>query len=115
TMGSAGNNNLPLVRMNDAAGKPAYGLGVANDAKMQYDAMFVKGRPLLRNRLNPTGKLALLNTDFLMFKYLGFGAAARADLAAFFRLIGLEGSSGGRYNITATGMPMRVANIAKTG
>jgi hypothetical protein len=115
TQGSAGNNNLPLVRMNDNAGQPVYGLGVPNDSAMQYDKMYLKGRPLMRNRLNPTGKLALLNTDKLIMKYLPASASMQRDLAAFYQLIGLQGSSGGNMNITATGMPMRVARIAKTG
>ena len=115
TQGSAGNNNTPLVRMNDQAGRPVYGLGVPNDGKMQYDAMYIKGRPLMRNRLNPVGKLALLNTDKIIMKYLPASASMQRDLAAFYQLIGLQGSSGGTANITATGIPMRVARIAKTG
>lgn len=115
TQGSAGNNNLPLVRMNDNGGKPVYGLGVPNDNAMQFDRMYIKGRALVRNRLNPTGKLALLNTDKIMMKYLPASASMQRDLAAFYQLIGLQGSSGGGANITATGMPMRVARIAKTG
>lgn len=115
TMGSGGNNNTPLIRMNDQAGRPTYGFGVPNDAKMQYDAMYLKGRPLMRNRLNPVGKLALLNTDKIVMKYLPASASMQRDLTAFYQLIGLQGSSGGTSNITATGMPMRVARIAKTG
>ena len=55
----------------------------ANDAKMQYDAMYLKGRPLMRNRLNPVGKLALLNTDKIIMKYLPASASMqRSSVAA---------------------------------
>lgn len=115
TQGNSGNNNLPLVRMNDNAGRPVYGLGVPNDAQMQYDAMYFKGRPLVRNRLNPAGKMALLNTQKIVMKYLPHTASMQRDLAGFYQLVGLQGSSGGNANITATGMPMRVARLSKTG
>ena len=101
--------------MNDNGGRPVYGLGVPNDGQMHFDVMYFKGRPVLRNRLNPANKLALLNTSKIAMKYLPHTASMQRDLAAFFQLMGLSGSSGGSDNITATGMPMRVARIAKTG
>jgi hypothetical protein len=113
TQGSAGNNNLPLVRMNDNAGRPVYGLGVPNDAQGQYDALMYKGRKMIRNRLNPANKLALLNTDKIIMKYLPRTNSAK-DIA-FLQMLGIEGSSGGMAPIQATGMPMRVAELAKTG
>jgi hypothetical protein len=113
TQGSAGNNNMPLVRMMDNAGKPVYGLGVPNDASGQYDTLYYKGRTMLRNRLNPAGKLALLNTDKIMMKYLARNLTGR-DLL-FMQNLGIQGSSGGMAPIQATGMPMRVAELGKTG
>lgn len=113
TQGSAGNNNLPLIRMNDNAGRPVYGLGVPNDQAGQYDGLQYKGRKMIRNRLNPAGKLALLNTDKIMMKYLPRTNTAK-DIA-FLSMLGIEGSSGGMAPIQATGMPMRVAELAKTG
>lgn len=113
TQGSAGNNNLPLVRMNDQAGRPVYGLGVPVDGAGQLDALMFKGRKMIRNRLNPAGKLALLNTDKMMVKYLP--RVLREQDLAFMRMLGIEGSSGGMAPIQATGMPMRVAELAKTG
>lgn len=113
TSGSAGNNNLPLIRMNDNAGRPVYGLGVPNDAQGQYDQLMYKGRKMLRNRLNPANKLSLLNTDKIIMKYLP-RTNSQKDVA-FLQMLGIEGSSGGMAPIQATGMPMRVAELAKTG
>jgi hypothetical protein len=115
TQGSAGNNNMPLVRMMDTmgGGQPRYGLGVVTGSDGQYDGLAIKGRPVLRNRLNPTGKLALLNTSKIMFKYLP-RKLTQQDLL-YMKMFNLEGSSGGMAPIQATQMPLRVAEIAKTG
>jgi hypothetical protein len=117
TQGPAG-TNIPLIRMNDQAGAPVYGLSPQLDAQGQLDSIMFKGRKVLRNRLNPTGKLALLNTDFIKIKYLPRSLSA-AD-KEFLRMMGIEGSSGGGASggggpIQATGIPMRITNIAKTG
>ena len=103
----------PMLRMNDQSGRPQYGLGVNDKANGQYDGLMFKGRPVIRNRLNPSNKLALLNTDKIMMKYLPRVMSAR-DLL-FFQMLGIEGSSGGMAPIQATGMPLRVAELGKTG
>lgn len=103
----------PIIRMNDGAMRPAYGMGVANDAGMQLDALFYKGRKVLRNRVNPSGKLALLNTGNIKMKYLP-RMLSEAD-KDFMRLVGIEGSSGGTAPIQATGMPLRLVVLGKTG
>jgi len=115
TSGSAGTNSVPLVRMNDMAGRPVYGLSPVNDGQMQYDTMFFKGRKVLRNRLNPVGELALLNTNFMKMKYLPARASVQRDIKNFLQTLGAQGSSGGMAPIQATGMQMRVAELAKTG
>lgn len=118
TQGTAA-NNFPLVRMNDSQGRPVYGLSPALDAQAQLDSVQFKGRKVMRNRLNPTGKLALLNTDYIKIKYLPRSLSA-AD-KEFLRMMGVEGSSAGgaAYGpgspVQATRIPMRITNIAKTG
>lgn len=116
TQGGSAAQNVPLVRMNDNAGRPVYGLSPALDGQGQLDSIQFKGRKVLRNRLNPTGKLALLNTDFIKIKYLPRTLSA-AD-KEFLRMMGIEGSSGGGAvggPVQATGIPMRITNISKTG
>jgi|SRR6185312_8910971 len=102
-----------LVRMNDQAGRPVYGLGVPDLPNGQLDSLMFKGRRVLRNRLNPSGQLAFLNTDKIKVKYLPRTLTAR-DIA-FLQMLGIEGSSGGMAPIQATGMPLRVAELAKNG
>ena len=106
-------SQLPLIRMNDQAGSPVYGLGVPPNSSGQFDSLIYKGRQVIRNRLNPSGKLALLNTDKMMVKYLPRTMSGK-DIA-FLTMLGIEGSSGGMAPIQATGMPMRVAELGKTG
>ncbi len=103
----------PFVRFNDNAASPSYGVGVPNNDQMQPDGLYWKGRPLTRNRLAPSGQLALLNTSKLQIKYLPH-EPNRAE-REFIEKIGLQGSSGGMAPIQATNLPMRVASLAKTG
>ena len=121
TTGGAAAQNIPLVRMNDNPAAPKYGLGSALDTSRgvmaaQQTGLMLKGQPLFRNRLNPTGKLALLNTSHIKVKYLP-RALKQADID-FMQLMGIEGSSGlgaPAPVVQATGIPMRVAVLAKTG
>jgi len=113
TQGSAGNNNLPLARMNDNPRNPQYGLGVVTGSDGQFDGLYLKGRPVMRNRLNPAGKMALINTNKIMFKYLP-RKLTNLDLM-YMQMFNLQGSSGGLAPIQATQMPLRVATLAKTG
>jgi len=103
----------PMTRFNDNAGNPAYGLGVANNQQMQQASLFFKGNPVLRNPVSPAGQLAFLNTDMIELKYLPYGLSGR-DLA-FLQQIGLEGSTGGQSPMQAAGIPVRLAELAKTG
>jgi hypothetical protein len=113
TTGNAFGTQQPLVRMNDNPTAPSYGFGVANDAQMQMDQLFYKGKRVLRNPVAPTGKLALLNTDHISIKYLPH-VPTRAEIEMF-DSIGLQGSSGGNAPIQATGIPVRLVELAKTG
>ena len=112
TQGPPG-TNLPLVRMNDNAGRPVYGLSPSIDQSGQLDAVYFKGRRVLRNRVNPANKLALLNTDKIRMKYLP-RALSEAD-KAFMQTMGIEGINGDAMNRTATGMQMRLLVLAQTG
>ncbi len=115
TTGGPGAQNVPLARVNDGAnydlGRPT---GPVGGAPAQQQGLFLKGQPLFRNRLNPTGKLALLNTDHIRVKYMP-RTLRQADID-FMQLMQIEGSSGrAPSSITATGIPMRIAVLAKTG
>lgn len=113
TQGGSAAQNIPLIRVQESPGGSTYSLGAPTGSDGQYDALMYKGRKMLRNRLNPAGKLALLNTDKIMVKYLPRTMSSK-DIA-FVQMLGIEGSSGGMAPIQATGMPMRVAELSKTG
>jgi hypothetical protein len=113
TTGAAFGTQQPLVRMNDNTSSPAYGMGVANNERMQMETLFYKGKPVLRNPVAPTGKLALLNTDQIKIKYLPH-VPTRAEIELF-DTIGLQSSTGGNANIQATSIPVRLVELAKTG
>ena len=81
--------------------------------QMQMDMLCYKGKPVLRNPVAPTGKIALLNTEHMKVKYLPH-VPTRAEIE-FFDKIGLQGSSGGNAPIQATSIPVRLVEIAKTG
>jgi len=105
--------NVPLTRVNDNGN---YDLGRPNGGNMQQQGLFMKGQPVVRNRLNPAGKLALLNTDHIRLKYLP-RVLRQADID-FMQSIGIQGASGlgaPKSSVQATGMQMRVAVLAKTG
>lgn len=113
TTGAAFGTQQPLIRMTDGAGAPQYGMGVPNGDQMQMDQLFYKGKPVMRNPVSPANKIALLNTDHIKIKYLPH-VPTRAEIE-FFDSIGLMGSSGGNAPIQATGIPVRLVEIAKTG
>jgi hypothetical protein len=103
----------PVIRMNDNAQSPKMGLGWALDSQSQPIDAWFKGKPVIRNAVNPSGKLALLNTNKIKIKYLP-RVLTQAD-KDFMRMVGLEGSSGGNAPIQATSIPARIVVLAKTG
>jgi hypothetical protein len=116
------NNNFPLIRMNDNPSSPSYGTGVPNDGQMQLQSIWYKGTPVIRNRLNPAGQLAVLNANYIALKYLPH-VPTRNELE-YFQSLGLQGSSAGGtpsgpgtalQPTQATGIPARLVEIAKTG
>lgn len=113
TNSGAAGLGVPLIRMNDQGGSPVYGLGVPNDANGQQEALYFKGRRVIRNAVNPTGKLALLNTNHIKMKYLPHVPSAREK--EFFEKMGVSGKSGTFGPVQATNLPMRVTTLAKTG
>jgi hypothetical protein len=119
---AAGNANFPLIRMNDTASAPQFGTGIPNDGQMQLQTLWYKGSPVIRNPVNPTGQLALLNTNYIAVKYLPH-VPTRNELE-YFQSLGLQGSSAGgtpsgpgtaMQPVQATGLPVRLVEIAKTG
>lgn len=114
TTGAAFGTPQPLVRMNDGGPNPQYGMGFANNDQMQPgQGMYYKGYPLIRNPVAPTGKFAFLNTDHVKIKYLPH--VPTPNELEFFAKVGLQGSSGGVAPIQATGIPVRLVEVAKTG
>lgn len=113
TTGAAFGGGLPLVRMNDNPQSPVYGLGAPNDAMMQQDSLYFKGRRVFRNPVSPVNKLAMLNTDFIRLKYLPYRPSRAA--AEYIQSVGLQGSSGGDRTVQSTGIGVRLSEIAKTG
>lgn len=105
--------SVPLVRMNDQSGNPVYGLSPRLDEQGQQDAVYYKGKRVLRNPVAPTGKLALLNKRHIQIKYLPHEPSMREK--EFFEKIGLQGKSGSFGPVQATGIPARVTVLAKTG
>jgi hypothetical protein len=103
----------PLIRMNDNAQAPKMGLGWALDAQSQPIDAYFKGKPVIRNFLNPSNKMAFLNTEKIKIKYLP-RAFNKADID-FLNMLGLQGSSGGSAPIQATSIPARISVLAKTG
>jgi hypothetical protein len=103
----------PLVRFNDRANQPAYGAGLKADGQMQPIDAWYKGQPVYRNAVNPANKGLFLNTSKINIKYLP--RVMTPQDAVFARMMGIEGSSGGTAPIQATGIPARIAILAKTG
>jgi hypothetical protein len=113
TQGPPVTGQVPLVRMNDGGANPNYGMGVANNAKMQLEQLYWQGKRVMRNAFSPANKMAFLNMDKLMIKYLPH-VAGRNEIELF-QTLGLQGSTGGGAPIQATGIPARVAELGKTG
>jgi hypothetical protein len=103
---------VPLVRMNDGASNPSYGMGNANNAQMQLEQLYWMGKQVMRNPVAPANKMAFLNSDKLLMKFLPH-TQSRNEIELFQQL-GLTGSSGGEQ-MMATGIQARVVEIAKTG
>jgi hypothetical protein len=102
----------PLIRMNDGAGSPQYGAGVSLDGQAQPTGLFYKGQAVIRNAVNPVGKLALINTNKIAIKYLPH--VQPANEGGWSQVVEGVGSNGGG-NIQATKIPIRIAMLAKTG
>ena len=114
TTGAAFGTAGPLVRMQDGGASPQYSMGFPNDGNMQPgQGMFYKGYPLIRNPVAPTGKFAFLNTDHIRIKYLPH--VPTQNELEFFAKVGIQGSSGGMAPIQATGIPVLLVEVAKTG
>ncbi len=116
TAQGAGAPATPLIRMNDGPQNPQYGL----QSQVSFDGQlnqFYRGAQVLRNAVNPIGKLALLNTNYVKIKYLP--RVMTPQDAIFAQMLGLSGSTGvgGDSNgyVQATSIPARVAILAKTG
>ena len=103
---------VPMIRMNDNPSDPKYGLGNALDPQAQPTGLYYKGQPLIRNQMNPAGKLLLLNTRKIEIKYLPHPISP--DDAAYSQIVEGEGSNG-FGTIQATKIPIRIAMLAKTG
>ena len=103
---------IPNQRINDGQRGMPVGTGAPNDAQMQPDAWY-KGKSVLRDAVNPTGKIAFINSDFIKVKYLP--RVMTPQDAVFAKMMGLSGSSGGNAPIQATQIPARIAIMAKTG
>jgi hypothetical protein len=116
TTGAALGTNVSLQRsMVDGgnAQSPQYGTGFPNDGQMQPQGMWYKGYPLIRNPVAPVNKFAFLNTDHIKIKYLPHQPTQNE--IEFFAKMGIQGSTGGQAPIQATGIPVRLVEIAKTG
>jgi hypothetical protein len=113
TTGAFQGTQQSLVRMNDNQTSPAYGIGVPNDAQMQWANLFYKGKPVYRSPVSPANKLAMLNSQFIKIKYLPH-RRTQAEIELF-SMLGLQGSSGGGAPIQATSIPVRLVELAKAG
>jgi hypothetical protein len=114
TTGAAFGTSQPIARMMDGGATPTYTLGFQNNPQMQPgQSMFYKGYPLIRNPVASTGKFAFLNTDHIKIKYLPHQPTQNE--MEFFAKVGIQGSSGGMAPIQATGIPVRLIEVAKTG
>ena len=103
----------PLIRMNDNAGNPQYGMGLKNDGASQLPGALYKGNPIYRNAVNPVNKMVFVNREKIAVKYLPRVLTPQDAVIA--QMLGIQGSSEGTRNITATQIPARVAVLAKTG
>jgi hypothetical protein len=87
---------------------------VAGDGQLPQ---FYRGVQVLRDPWNPTGQLAMLNTNHVKIKYLPRRATPQD--AVFAQMLGITGATGVGMGPTgyvqATGIPARIAVLAKTG
>lgn len=107
------NPTTPMIRFNDSNTGAKYGTGYRLDGQSQPEDALFKGRPIFRNAVATTGQAAFLNFKHIAVKYLP-RRLSQLD-RDFMAMVGIEGSSGGGEPIQATAIPMRVANLAKTG
>ena len=112
TQGPPTTGQVPLIRMNDGGANPTYTMGPAMDAKAQFPSLMWQGHPIMRNPLAPANKMAFLNMDKLMIKYLKYvpGKTERE----LYEMLGIGGATGNEPKM-ATGLPARVSAMAKTG
>lgn len=105
-------SSFPLIRMNDNAKSPFYGLGVPVGPTGQMTGLAYKGQEVMRLPTNPASKLALLNTKKIQIKYLPH--PTNLNDAVYSQVVEGEGSNG-MGSIQVTGIPIRIAMLAKTG
>lgn len=102
-----------LTRFNDNPTNPQYGMGARIDDQGQVDALYYRGKRVLRNPVSPANKIAFLNTRHVQIKYLPHTPSQREK--EYFEKIGISGKSGTYGPIQATGIPARITVLAKTG
>jgi hypothetical protein len=113
TSGTGTTNNQ---RFNDVPpGGRAVAIGAPNDEVMQ-PAAYYKGTRIWRDPTAPTGQLAFINTRHVKVKFLP--RTPDPNDAVIMQMLGLQGASdydrpGGI--VQATGIPARLATLAKTG
>lgn len=99
----------PLQRIND---QNAYNVGMPNDGGMQQANLSFKGKPVYRNRLNPTGKMALVNPRWIKVKYLPMSPVPQDSV--YSRMMAAEGGNGMTLK-QSTGVMLHIKSLAKTG
>jgi hypothetical protein len=116
TTGAYQGTQQSLLRMNDSASAPVYGMGVPNDAQMQWSDLYYKGKRVVRDPVSPANKLAFINTDLIKIKYLPhIPTKNEIELFDMLQLTGQTGATSGMQPIQATSIPVRLVEIAKTG
>jgi hypothetical protein len=102
---------FPVIRLDPTSGK--YDMGAATGMDGQQENITYKGKRVIRNRLNPTGKLAMLNTRHLALKHLPHRPSEREK--EWYEKVGLKGQSGTFGPVQATNLPARITVLGKTG
>jgi len=100
---------FPLQRINDGN---AYNVGMQNDGGMQQANLSFKGKPIYRNRLNPTGKMVLINPKHVKIKFLPPSPVPQDSV--YSRMMAAEGGNGMTLQ-QSTGVMLHIKSLAKTG
>ena len=105
--------NQAMMRFTDNAQNPQYGIGAPIDSQGQQDAVWYRGKKVLRNAVAPSNKLALLNTNYIKLKYLPrYVSPMEQEWMDKYNLKGKSGTFGPEQ---ATNIPCRATVLAKTG